>query len=54
MTDLNSTDYYVSRERRERELAQAATDPAIASIHLDMASRYSELITAAAPVAKRA
>ena len=43
MTDFNSIEYYASREQRERELAKAATSPAIAKIHLEMATRYSEL-----------
>ena len=44
MDDSNSPAYYQSRERRERELAAAAVNPAIAEIHLEMARRYSELI----------
>lgn len=43
MADSNSTEYYQSRERQERVLAQAAKDPAIIAIHLEMAARYSEL-----------
>lgn len=41
----NSAEYYRSREQKERNLAQAAFDPAIAAIHLDMAARYSKLIS---------
>lgn len=44
MDDSNSPAYYQSRERRERELAEAAINPVIAEIHLEMAQRYSELI----------
>lgn len=46
MSELNSTDYYRRRERQERALAEAATNPQIAAIHLDMASRYSALVDA--------
>ena len=49
MTDLNSIEYYLSREQRERELAAAATSPAIAKIHLDLATRYSRLTSEPAP-----
>ena len=49
MIDLNTTDYYRSREQQERELAEAATSPAISGIHLDMARRYSELISNTMP-----
>lgn len=44
MTDLNSVEYYLSRERRERELAAAAANPTIAAVHLEMATRYADLI----------
>lgn len=47
MTELNSKEYYLSREQQERKLADEATDPAIAAIHRDMAERYGELATEA-------
>jgi pyridoxine/pyridoxamine 5'-phosphate oxidase len=43
VTQSNSTDYYRSRERQERVLAQAAKDPAVIAIHLEMAEQYSRL-----------
>lgn len=45
MLDFNSIEYYASRERRERELADASADLAISAIHLEMATRYAELIS---------
>ena len=33
-------EHYAARERQARELAEAATDPRIKAIHLDMAERY--------------
>lgn len=47
MTELNSADYYAARERREREMAAIAGDPAIADIHRDMAQRYADLVLSA-------
>jgi hypothetical protein len=44
MQDLNSIDYYQSREEKERALAVAALNPEIAAIHLDMAERYAAII----------
>ena len=44
MSELNSTGYYKVREQKERSLAEAATDPAIAAIHTDMANRYAALV----------
>lgn len=49
MSQLNSISYYRGREQRERELAGAAKNPAIAAIHEEMADRYAELVNA--PVA---
>ena len=43
MTDDNSIDYYLAREQHERDLAKVATNPAIAKIHLEMATRYAQL-----------
>ena len=39
----NSREYYVGRSARERELAEAATNPAIAGIHSELADRYDWL-----------
>lgn len=50
MHDDISIDYYRSRERRERDLALAAQDPAIAQIHGEMAEHYAQLIAAAATI----
>ena len=46
MTDTSPISYYLSRQRREHALAEAATNPAISAIHLEMARRYSELASA--------
>lgn len=43
MAELNSKEYYASRERRERVLADQAQDPKIAAIHREMADRYAGL-----------
>lgn len=43
MTELNSPQFYALRERQARELAAKAASPAIARIHLELASRYAEL-----------
>ncbi|MET3762082.1 hypothetical protein [Sphingomonas sp. UYEF23] len=43
MPDENTVEYYAKREAQERELAEAATDPAIQAIHLDLAKRYANL-----------
>lgn len=48
MFNDNSADYYRTREVRERGLAAAAHDPAIAAIHRDMAERYKQLVTSGA------
>lgn len=37
-------DYYQRREQQEIMLAQAATNPTVAFIHLDLAKRYALLI----------
>lgn len=50
MDDLNSADYYRARELKARAMAAASTNPAVAKIHLEMASRYAELLNGAAPV----
>lgn len=43
MSNDNDLDYYASRERQARELADSASDPSIKSIHLQMADRYAEM-----------
>lgn len=48
MSELNSAEYYRAREQRERGLATAASDPAIAKIHTEMADRYADLVGASA------
>ena len=35
--------YYLRREQEERDLAGAATDPAIRAIHHTLAGKYAEL-----------
>lgn len=40
---INTQGYYELRARRARELADAAIDPKIAAIHLEMAERYDVL-----------
>lgn len=47
MTDANTAAYYYRREERERCLAAAAFNPAIAAIHLQMADRYGRLVASA-------
>lgn len=49
MTDANTTTYYRRREERERGLAAAALNPDIAAIHRELADRYQQLATPAAP-----
>ena len=49
MTELNSVEYYRTREQQERGLAVAATSPAIAKIHIEMADRYADLAEAVVP-----
>lgn len=49
MTDANTATYYRHREQRERGLAAAANNPAIAAIHREMAERYEKLVDAAPP-----
>lgn len=51
MTDANTVSYYQKREERERDLAAAAVNPAIAAIHLDMAARYQRLASTAPALA---
>ena len=43
MTDENDPEYYATRERQSRELAESAIEPQIKAIHLQMAERYAKL-----------
>jgi hypothetical protein len=38
----NAEDYYSERHRMELAMAEAATDPAVRTIHLEMARRYAK------------
>lgn len=44
MDQLNHQDYYLTRAKASRELAQQALNPAIAGIHSEMASRYDDMV----------
>ena len=44
MSEPNALEHYQRREQKERILAAAAIDPAIAAIHAEMADHYSDLI----------
>ena len=46
MSGLDSTEYYLRRERQEQAQAEAATAHHIAAIHLYMAARYAALARA--------
>lgn len=37
-------EYYISRERQEREHAQRTKDPTARCVHLAMADRYSAML----------
>jgi hypothetical protein len=43
MTDGNTFEYYSKRENQAPELADAATDASVRTIHLAMADRYAKL-----------
>lgn len=43
MNQQNHQEYYVERAATSRQLAQRAADPAIAAIHIDLATRYEAL-----------
>lgn len=43
MSSLNNPEYYDRRARHARQLAERATSPDVRRIHLDLASRYSDL-----------
>jgi hypothetical protein len=47
MFALNDKSYYQDREMEARARADAAADPAIRAIHLDMAARYHGMALAA-------
>jgi hypothetical protein len=40
---MSDVDYYRQREQAEKDLAAAATDPAIRAIHETLAGKYAEL-----------
>lgn len=42
-----SSEYYLTREAKEREMARMALDPAIAKIHRELAEHYMRLAAAA-------
>lgn len=43
--DCDTTiDYYVARAATERARAKAATDPNVAAIHAELATRYDEVV----------
>ena len=44
MSNDQNAEYYASRRRQARELADAAVDPHVRRVHLDMAEHYSKLI----------
>jgi len=41
---LDNVDYYRRRAREERAIAEAATNPEIAKVHLDLAKGYEALV----------
>ncbi len=43
MSARNDQSYYAMRAEQERCLAEEATDPKIAALHRELASRYEEL-----------
>ena len=42
MPELNDRAYFTDRAETERKAAEAATDPAVAKIHREMAANYSK------------
>ena len=40
---MSDVEYYLRREQAERDLAEAASDPAIRAIHETLAEKYAEL-----------
>ena len=45
MDQRNDDSYYVTRAKKSFEMAQRATNPAIAAIHAEMATRYQSILT---------
>ena len=43
MYTRNDESYHAMRAEQERLMAEEATDPRIAALHLELASRYAEL-----------
>jgi len=43
MSGLNDREYYERRSSQERMLAQAACEPHVRKLHLEMAERYADL-----------
>lgn len=43
MTQPNDSAYYTARAAKERECAKSAASPAVAAIHLQMATSYDQL-----------
>lgn len=52
MPDKIDLDYYAKRASTERQLADAASNAAVAAVHASLAERYERL--AAGPQARRA
>lgn len=50
MRDVDQFEYYQLREQKERALARNAVNPAIISIHLEMAARYADLVKRSTPL----
>lgn len=44
MPELNSSDYYRRRAQQSRDYAVSAHSPEVRAIHLDLASRYADLL----------
>lgn len=49
MDQLNHQDYYFTRAKASRELAQQAVNPAIAAIHSELATRYDDMVARLQP-----
>ena len=49
MIDELEYQHHLRRERQERALADAASDPAVAAVHLEMAKRHAALAEEEAP-----
>lgn len=44
MPDHSPLDYYAKRARQEEERAEAACDPAVRSVHRQMANTYRHIV----------